>query len=261
VVGLVVIGITVFGKGDTPSEQPRSVSGPGSASAAPFEPLFPEARTEAARPVPSGGWQAADDLEAAIAATRPLMSDTTDRLDEGAARLALWASEHLSWSDLAELPTTSPALYRKDPAEEKGKRLCAEGTIEVVRAERNLARRLRSDHPLPLPAPPSTAETDGGVPLGAEAASSWDVPGGKVFFAVVDTRRPGSERKRPSDPDEEAPLVVSAIAVGSSGKLVDGDRARVCGVLTGVNLIEDDARSDVLAHRVVGMFDLPENRR
>jgi len=208
-------------------------------------------------------WRGAKDLSAAIEATRSHMTDTIDRLDEGSAELALWASQHLAWNALSALPETSSALYRKDPEAERGKRLCARGTITVVRAERNLARRLQSDHPLPLPAPatPEAGSTnvDAGLLIDVGSSSQWDVPGGKVFFAIVDAADPEAKDARPA-PDGPPPLVVSVIAAGSSGQLVDGDSARVCGVLTGVNLIKDGARTDTLAHRVVGMFDLPENR-
>jgi hypothetical protein len=103
---------------------------------------------------------------------------------------------------------------------------------------------------------PSAEANEG---LGGEVAptSHWDLPGGKVFFAVIDTAGPDAKTQRG---DRERPLVLSVIAAGSTGKLVDGDQVRVCGVLTGVNLIKQGASSDTLAHRIVGLFDLPENR-
>jgi hypothetical protein len=247
----------------------RGGSGPAPAASSTSVPSSPELSageglgdlTAVADPGKAAGGKT---LQEAIASTLPRMADTTDRLDEGSAQLALWAAQHLRWSELAALPETSPALFRKDPTEERGKRLCGAGRIDVVRAERNLARRLESDRPLPLPAPATVSSVGvgaGDAPLDGVPASFWDVPDGKVFFAVIDTSEqdPAGAAARRPDRDEPAPLVLSAIAVRSTGKLVDGDRARVCGVLTGVNVIRGGT-NDVLAHRIVGMFDLPENR-
>lgn len=220
-------------------------------------------------------------LADAIAAAKPHMTDTRDRLDEGSAMLALWAAKNLTWSALDALPETSPALFRKDPGFERGRRLCAAGRILEIRAETDLERRLTSDHPLPLvAADPSATSTsmapmpgplsgpgaigDGGMPdlglgLGAPVAQSWTIPDkGKVFFAVITTAPKKTDDLARMEDKGTPPLVVSAIAVRSTGTLVDGDSARVCGVLTGVNEIESDT-GKTLSHRVVGMFDLPEN--
>ncbi len=219
-------------------------------------------------------------LADAITAAKPHMSDTRDQLDEGSAMLAMWAAKNLTWSALAALPETSPALFRKDPGFERGRRLCVTGRILEIRAEKDLERRLTRDHPLPLVSPdPATTSTsmampgplsgpgatgDGGMPDlglggGAPVAQSWRVPdGGKVFFAVLTTAPKKVDDLARMEDKNAAPLVVSAIAVRSTGTLVDGDSASVCGVLTGVNEIEADT-GKTLSHRVVGMFDLPEN--
>jgi len=216
-------------------------------------------------------------LAAEIAAIRPLISDTNGPLDRGTASLALWASTSLGWSDLKTLPSTSPALFRKDPEQERGRSLCIEGIIQEIRAEKNLSRRLITDRASPLVDPTGSAlgsralggSATGSQPgagdsnradagdaprlLGGNEDSEWNVPGGKVFFATI------------AEPDhsktEEArlkakPFIVEALAVKSTGNLVDGDSARFCGILTGVVLAGSDLK---LQHRAVGMFELPEN--
>ena len=213
------------------------------------------------------------------------MTDTRDQLDEGAAMLAIWASKNLTWAALDALPETSPALFRKDPGFERGRRLCASGRILEIRAETDLERRLTSDHPLPLVAPDATA-TGMGItapppgPLSGPGAGGSDGGAirsgagsgprrhtraelahprrGKVFFAVLTTAPKKTDDLARMEDKGAQPLVVSAIAVRSTGTLVDGDTARVCGVLTGVNEIVSDT-GKTLSHRVVGMFDLPEN--
>lgn len=222
------------------------------------------------------GIEATKTLADAIADAKPKMTDTRDQLDEGAAMLALWASNHLTWSALEQLPETSPALFRKDPGLERGRRLCATGRLLEIRAESELERRMQSDHALPLVAPaasaagaalyvapsPATSEAAGALELAGppSAASAWKLPaGGKVFFAVLTTAPKQSDDTAAAARDAPPPLVLSVIAVASTGALVDGDSARVCGVLTGVNQIESDS-GRVLSHRVVGMFDLPDNR-
>lgn len=221
-------------------------------------------------------------LDKAIATAKPEMDDTLDKLDEGSALLTLWASKYLGWDDLTALPETSPALFRKDPAAERGRRMCATGTITEIRAETTLARRLLSDHAAPLPnvtaTPPggavqiggdlSLGGTDAGAlgdagpllngALGTSAPDPWVVPGGKVFFTVL-TVAGHDEKGNPSDAGP--PFTISAIAVRNTDKLVEGSTGRVCGILTGVNEISRKDGTNVLSHRIVGMFDLPENHQ
>lgn len=227
-------------------------------------------------------------LAKAIATAKPEMDDTLDKLDEGAALFTLWASKYLAWDDVMALPETSPALFRKDPDAERGRRLCETGTITQIRAETTLAQRLLSDHAAPLPditaTPPgttaptsmiggdllgtaddagSTETTDAGPllagPVPADAPDPWVVPGGKVFFAIMTV----AGRDPKGDPtDAGGPLfTVSAIAVRNTDKLVEGSTATFCGVLTGVNERSMPDGSNVLTHRVVGLFDLPDNHQ
>jgi len=75
----------------------------------------------------------------------------------------------------------------------------------------------------------------------------------KVFFAtIVEPDHSKTEEARL----KAKPFIVEALAVKSTGTLVDGDSARFCGVLTGVVLSGSEQK---LEHRAVGMFDLPEN--
>jgi hypothetical protein len=215
----------------------------------------------------------------AIAAARPLMKNTIGRLDGGSALLALWASRHLTWAGLEALPETSPALFRKDPEAERGKRLCMSGTVREIRAEKSLAARLVDDRPLPLitrpttttttaaPPPPSSTDSVGATPASGDSLSDADtvIPDdGKVFFGVIEAKSDGGSEQRigKGSVASEQPLVVEIIAVRSSGSLVDGSEARVCGILTGVNLAAPSRISptEVTEHRLVGMFDLPQNR-
>jgi hypothetical protein len=55
--------------------------------------------------------------------------------------------------------------------------------------------------------------------------------------------------------------VVSVIGVGSSGSLVERDQATFCGAVIGRRSYANSGGGVVHAVRVVGLFDLPENRR
>jgi hypothetical protein len=230
-------------------------------------------------------------LADAIAFAKPFMSDTIDRLDEGSALLALWSSQHLTWAELSALPETTAADFQKDPDAERGKRLCVKGTIVEIRAERTLAQRMIDDHAQQLisatqPQPATSAVLDpslieAGVagdagtavvlPLGS-TSDDWKIPkDGKVFIAIVTTtKQPKSDGGEPPapilvptsvQPNAPPPLIAEAIAVKSSGDLVNGSTANVCGVLTGMNRHTNPTDSTTVdTHRLIGMFDLPENR-
>jgi hypothetical protein len=218
-------------------------------------------------------------LPDAIAAARPQMQNTIGRLDGGSALLALWASRHLTWAGLEALPETSPALFRKDPEAERGNRLCMSGTVREIRAEKTLAARLADDRALPLiirpttttatppPPPASGSESTGAASGASDTLSDADavIPDdGKVFIGVIEAKSEGGSEQRigKGSSANDQPLVVEIIAVRSSGSLVDGSEARVCGILTGVNLAAPShiSPTEVTEHRLVGMFDLPQNR-
>ncbi|HTA94160.1 MAG TPA: hypothetical protein VK745_31490 [Polyangiaceae bacterium] len=279
VVGVAVAGIHFAGSG-TSSAAAAASSAADDLAALALPPIG-----SVGSPVPSANVAAATTLAAEIAAIRPMISDTNGPLDRGTASLALWASTNLTWSDLKALSGTTPALFRKDPDEERGRSLCIEGTIQEIRAEKNLSRRLVLDRSAPLVEQGNgngvgtgtntgngsgsgslSATRAGGADSehadGGEAArllladsddAEWVVPGGKVFFAtIVEPDHSKTEEARL----KAKPFIIEAIAVKSTGALVDGDSARFCGILTGVVLTGNDLR---LEHRAVGMFDLPEN--
>lgn len=50
------------------------------------------------------------------------------------------------------------------------------------------------------------------------------------------------------------------VAVGSTGELVQSSQARFCGVVTGVESYSNAGGGTTHAVRVIGMFDLPENK-
>lgn len=54
---------------------------------------------------------------------------------------------------------------------------------------------------------------------------------------------------------------VHYLAAGSSGTLVSGNSARLCGVVTGLFTYDNLGGNKTDAVQMVGMFDLPENRR
>ncbi len=284
VVGVAVAGIHYSGSGTSSAAAASSSAADDLATLALPPPIGSLA------PPAAGVGSAGTSLAAEIALIRPLISDTSGPLDRGTASLALWASTNLNWSDLKALTTTSPALFRKDPDQERGRSVCIEGTIQEIRAEKNLSRRLVTDRAEPLVEPNmgsgngngngmgtgssmgSNSMNGSGTSLGSNSDpnradagdatrlllagsddADWAVPGGKVFFAtIVEPDHSKTEEARL----KAKPFIVEAIAVKSTGSLVDGDTAHFCGILTGVVLSGNDLK---LEHRAVGMFDLPEN--
>jgi hypothetical protein len=223
-------------------------------------------------------------LAEAITAARPMMSNAVGRLDLGSALLAVWASKNLSWRELEALPETSPALFKKDPEAERGKRFCVAGTVLEIRAEKTLANRLIEDRALPLierappsqgspspePAYPRPEAASSGAPFSAidvPPSQSADVvlpEGAKVYFATIQSKLDGPGEAPPRGRAQDS-LFVEIIAVKSTGTLVDGSDAKVCGILTGVTVPPAGASTSVAVdttpvHRLVGMFDLPQNR-
>lgn len=54
--------------------------------------------------------------------------------------------------------------------------------------------------------------------------------------------------------------VVNFLAARSTGELVDGDRARFCGVVTGLYAFSNVSGGQTKSVQMAGMFDLPANR-
>jgi hypothetical protein len=231
----------------------------------------------------------AKSLTDAVAVARPFMVNTVGRVDSGSALLALWASGNMTWEALDAIPQTSAAMFNKDPDAERGKRLCITGKIVEIRAERSLSARLIDDRSAPLIVArafsPGSAATDApsdstarpqdssGAALlpfdSSQGALDWSIPnGGKLFFAMMKEKRPETatlddtptRQTRKPNRDE---LLVEVIAAKSSGMLVDQSEARACGILTGVTLPSTGSASlppDVTQHRIVGLFELPQNK-
>jgi hypothetical protein len=287
--GVVVLGTAlVFRSRGTDSSSVASPSGSASGETSLEALLAASATPEQFDPSqPKGQILGKTSLADAIAVATPLMTNTAGRLDPGSALLSLWAAEHLTWNALEALPETSPALFRKDPDAERGKRFCITGSIVEIRAEKSLAGRLTEDRAVPLIERPGTgsggmagtenpvapADSSGppllGAPLPPDSTGTggdWTIGrGGKVYVATLKEKpepsgdQAGHETRRPPPKD---PLVVEIIAVRSTGSLVDGSDARACGILTGVTLPApggSSALTDVTEHRIVGMFDLAEN--
>jgi hypothetical protein len=157
-------------------------------------------------------------ISEAIEQVKDQMSDTNDETSPGAVMLALWAANHLQWTDVAVPKNeTSFALVRKDPDANRGKRMCVSGTI---------------------------------IQIEKEKAGS---PDGDVAH-LVSTLWTGlllSGNKN----------IVSFIAAGSTGELVEDSNARFCGVVIGTYDYANSGGGEGHAVSLVGMFDLPENRK
>ncbi|HVK83110.1 MAG TPA: hypothetical protein VM513_03335 [Kofleriaceae bacterium] len=140
------------------------------------------------------GW--ATSFTQAVQIARPQMTDTSDELGPGEALLARYPKA--VWADVDVPAETTVPLVLKDPERERGKHVCASGTIERIE---------RRD---------------------------------------VDERRVYVGRLVTSDGD-----AVAFVALGTTGELVKRSTGTLCGVATG-------RAGD--AAKLVGMFDLPENR-
>ena len=63
------------------------------------------------------------------------MNDLPDKHSAGTMLLTAWAARRMRWSDVAvEKDETTYALVQKDTNEERGKRLCASGSIIEIEA-------------------------------------------------------------------------------------------------------------------------------
>jgi hypothetical protein len=169
------------------------------------------------------------------------------------------------------------------------------GVVQDIRAEKSLSARLVEDRTVPLIERSSSAnlpKQEGVVGAGiaplalasataAPSASSsllleglsvpdedWSVPDdGKVFFATLDEKpeeaKPGeSAVSHAANMAKKELMSLEVVAVRSTRAIVDGTEARACGVLTGVTLPFRDngvGATDVPQHRIIGMFDIPEN--
>jgi hypothetical protein len=150
----------------------------------------------------------AENLPSALSIASPMFTDTVNDADPWAQRFAVWSAGKLLWGELQLVEETTRAKVMKDPSAERGKRLCASGTIGEIKTDRSVVT------PLYI--------------------------GGLVTPAMN---------------------VVRFIAAGSSGDLVENTAARICGIVTGTQAYSNSIGGTTHAVHVVGLFDLPENRK
>lgn len=187
-------------KGDSTGDQPTGVSaGTPTADEPPADPYAWV--QEAAAQLGEKGT-----LAEAIDFVRPFMSDEYNRTSVGADLLALWATGHMAWSDVAvKQNETSFALVQKDADAQRGKRLCVSG---------------------------------GMIQIG-KVNEEW-------FRGLLMTG---------------ASNLYNFLSVGDTGELVEGSRARFCGVVIGSYSYDNSGGGTGHAVQVVGLFDLPVNRQ
>lgn len=76
-------------------------------------------------------------LDEALRLALPLMDDTLNKESDGAVMLALWASDHMKWADVAVAKNeTSIAKILKDSDANRGKRMCLSGSIIQIAKQR-----------------------------------------------------------------------------------------------------------------------------
>lgn len=149
-------------------------------------------------------------LSEAITQLKPTMGDFVENeISTGAALLAFWASEHLTWTDLSTIDKTKYKLVMKDPDAERGKQLCTSGNIVEIQVDNSM-------------------------------------PNGKKIFV--------------GGMYDQAFNIYRFIALGSTGELVSGSKAKFCGIITGKNDYSNSQGGAAHAVHLIGMFDLPENR-
>lgn len=149
-----------------------------------------------------------DTLPEAVDGALPLMSDEYNALSPGAVTLGKWAMQGMHWVDLRALPRTRRALVMKSSEKERGKVICASGSIIEIQSQ------TRGDREYSV----------GGI---------FDDEGGIYRF----------------------------LNVGSTGELVEHSRATLCGVVIGRFDYQNSMNGTAHAIQLVGMFDLPENRK
>ena len=136
---LVSIVFVVGGACSKTEDPPRPAA--ASVTVAPSVPVVPVA-DPAPQPAPAEPslverLVASTTLTEALEIVRPQMTDTTNEVSPGALALALWATEHLRWPDVAVAQNeTSFARVRKDPDAARGKRMCFRAQIiQITKAE------------------------------------------------------------------------------------------------------------------------------
>lgn len=82
-------------------------------------------------------------LREAIAGTRLDMADIQGEvISTGAAKLALWGAKHMNWGDLQKVEQGKYGMVMKDPDSQRGKRLCAYGTIAEIQVDNSAPEKV-----------------------------------------------------------------------------------------------------------------------
>lgn len=170
-------------------------------------PPAPAAPAEPPKPTLSQLLNATKDTATAVDLLRDHFEDGSDTIDPATAMFAVWSTSRMQWTDLQKLAETQRSLVMKDSEAERGKRLCASGSIVEIAADRSAGKPIYR--------------------------------GGLITSAMN---------------------VVRFDAVGSTGTLVERSAARICGVVTGKESYSNSGGGVTHAVRLVGMFDLPENK-
>lgn len=78
-------------------------------------------------------------LSEAITDLKPMMKDFAELdVSNGAALLAYWSADHLTWQALAPIEKSKYKLVMKDPSAERGKQLCASGKVIEIQIDSTL---------------------------------------------------------------------------------------------------------------------------
>ena len=131
VAAMVVLAMVVFACAEEKAPVPETTATPvvsASATAAP-EPSASVHPSDAIKALPS--------FKEALEFARPHMADVDSDGDDDASLgwqyLTSWARVKMRWEDAApKLPETTIALVKKDPDDERGKRLCITGAIVQI---------------------------------------------------------------------------------------------------------------------------------
>lgn len=139
--GVVALAILIvfFVVTRTRVDKPKAVSAP--VVPAPPSPAPPVTPVVVDEPVEVRVTKAASFTEA-IALSRPAMADTAEALGGGKQQLATYAAHKLRWADVDVAAETTIGRVLKDPELERGKRMCADGTIATIERRDLAARRI-----------------------------------------------------------------------------------------------------------------------
>jgi hypothetical protein len=132
---LLASGVWFYSSSSKPSQ---SQPAPSPAVATTDEPRVEQKRADPPPPKPLSLDQrlAGRQLAVALEVVRPLLGDTIDQPSEADLSFARWAARSLTWEDLQSVQETEPALVMKDSEAERGKRICASGSIVQIEAQR-----------------------------------------------------------------------------------------------------------------------------